>query len=106
MKTALRAVLAGMALMMGVYAAVGATNYVDASHVGGSGSGDSWANAFTNLQNALSVVSAQVWVAEGAYYPTNGTDRTATFQLAAGTPPIWHHSSLAHCPLRASTTNS
>ena len=85
MKTTLITLVVGMALMMGVSRAIGATNYVDANHTGGSGSGDSWANAFTNLQNALSVAgSGQVWVAEGVYYPTNGTDRTATFQLAAG----------------------
>ncbi len=53
---------------------------------GGSGNGSSWASAFSNPQQALSVAKAgdEIWVATGIYTPTQGTDRTATFQLPEG----------------------
>ncbi len=73
--------------------------YVDADRPGGDGS--SWSEAFTHLQDALSVVAgpAEIWIAEGTYMP-NGSrvndagfqdvsggvyDRTATFLVAPGT---------------------
>ena len=56
----------------------------------GAQTGESWADAFTSIQDALDIaVGAEIWVAEGVYYPdegigqTNG-DRTATFQLKQG----------------------
>jgi uncharacterized repeat protein (TIGR01451 family) len=56
--------------------------YVDVDATG-LGTGMSWTDAFTDLQDALGVVGpgAEIWVAEGVYRPTAGTDRTATFQL-------------------------
>ncbi len=59
--------------------------YVDADATG-VGGGSSWPNAFTELQDALALAPScpdvtQIWVAEGTYRPTTGTDRTATFQL-------------------------
>lgn len=58
--------------------------YVNASVAGGSGDGLSWANAFTDLQQALAVASSgdEIRVAEGTYTP--GADRDDTFQLVAG----------------------
>lgn len=56
--------------------------YVDANVVGGNGSGDSWANAMTNLNDALLAAdetTTEVWVAQGTYRPTGG--RTATFNI-------------------------
>ncbi len=54
---------------------------------GVSGTGDcmSWSNACT-LQTALLLAGSEseVWVAAGAYKPTTGTDRDATFELPAG----------------------
>jgi hypothetical protein len=49
----------------------------------GANNGSTWADAFTDLQSALSAAgsNAQLWVAEGTYKPTSGSDRTATFQL-------------------------
>lgn len=56
----------------------------------GAGTGASWADAITDLQNALITadlgggVSFEIWVAGGVYKPTAGTDRSATFKVAAG----------------------
>ncbi|MFN8473726.1 MAG: choice-of-anchor Q domain-containing protein [Anaerolineae bacterium] len=69
-----------------------ATLYVNAAVAGGTGRGDSWANASPTLSFALARALAcptpivtQVWVAKGTYTPAgpNG-DRSATFQLKSG----------------------
>jgi predicted outer membrane repeat protein len=59
--------------------------YVNAG-AGGSGSGTSWTDAYTSLADALSATpsGSEIWVAAGRYTPTDGTDRTATFQLTDG----------------------
>lgn len=67
--------------------------YVDAS-AGGANDGSSWNDAFTNLQDALTWKAAcsalnQIWVADGVYYPDQGSgqtdnDRNATFRLIDG----------------------
>lgn len=59
--------------------------YVDADATGVS-NGASWANAFTDLQHALILsegcpLVTQIWVAEGTYYPTQDSVRSATFTL-------------------------
>ena len=73
------ACLSGSALAIGCATTV---YYVDESVSGGNGSGDSWTNAYTTLQDALGVVSdGEIWVAAGTYYPTTGTVRTITFRL-------------------------
>lgn len=61
--------------------------YVDEDVVGGEGDGSSWANAYTNLQSALSkaVVCDEIRVAEGVYKPTEEAyDSEATFELING----------------------
>ncbi len=52
----------------------------------GSNKGQSWTNAFTDLQSALHDAQSgdQIWVAKGTYNPTSGTDRTISFVLDAG----------------------
>ena len=56
----------------------------------GAQTGESWEDAFITIQDALDIaVGAEIWVAEGIYYPDEGTgetngDRTATFQLKPG----------------------
>lgn len=63
-----------------------ATRYHVNAAASGTGTGLSWANAYTDLQAALSVVVAgdEVWVATGQYKPTTGTDRTIAFVLRNG----------------------
>ena len=66
--------------------------YVDADAPAG-GNGQSWASAFQFLQDALDQTVTgrvdEVWIAEGTYYPDDGTsvtegDRTASFVLKDG----------------------
>ena len=51
----------------------------------GSGDGSSWQQA-GDLQRLLAEADAgtQIWVARGTYYPTPGTDRTASFVIPEG----------------------
>lgn len=52
----------------------------------GTGTGLSWANAFTDIQTALSLVvpSDEIWVAAGQYKPTATATRTISFVLRNG----------------------
>lgn len=65
--------------------AFSARYYVNASATG-TGTGLSWTNAFTDLQEALSIVvpDDEIWVAAGQYKPTSGTTRTISFALRNG----------------------
>jgi predicted outer membrane repeat protein len=53
----------------------------------GNNDGTSWTDAFTDLQNALNSPCpgiTQIWVAEGTYKPTSGTDRSISFVMKNG----------------------
>lgn len=55
--------------------------YVNTNISGGNGSGDSWANAMSNLTDALSASGANttdIWIAEGTYKP-HVSDRSTSF---------------------------
>jgi len=60
-------------------------HYVHASATG-TNSGQTWQNAFTDLQFALqiSIAGDEIWVAKGTYFPTQDADRTVSFELTSG----------------------
>ncbi|MFN0034271.1 MAG: choice-of-anchor Q domain-containing protein, partial [Saprospiraceae bacterium] len=59
--------------------------YVDWNAAGQS-NGQSWADAFLDLHDALALALSgdEVWVAEGTYRPSATNDRSARFQLSSG----------------------
>jgi len=64
------------------YAQAQSILYVDIS-ASGNNNGTSWSDAYTDLQDALSVANTKdtIWVATGTYYPTPTADRTISFQI-------------------------
>ncbi len=79
-------------LLIAISAAVPAlaqtVKYVDASASSG-GNGNGWATAYNDLQSALAYAVlnrfTDIWVADGTYKPTTGTDRTISFVVPADT---------------------
>jgi len=65
--------------------------YVNASATSGAGTGLSWTDAYTTLQDALAVATSgdKIWVAAGVYYPDEGggmtnNNRSSTFTMLNG----------------------
>jgi len=52
----------------------------------GDNNGSSWANAFTNLNDALDTIRpyGEIWIAQGTYKPAVTLDRAASFTLKEG----------------------
>ena len=76
-----------VAIIAGLYGVLPAratgTTYFVKWDAGGANTGASWANAFTDLQSAISAAQAgdEIWVAAGTYKPTTGIDRSISFTL-------------------------
>lgn len=70
---------------------IAATIYVDHSATGVN-DGTSWANAYTDLQSAISasVTGDELWVAKGTYYPTTGTNVNVRFEISKGISVYGH----------------
>jgi hypothetical protein len=82
----------GLALiLLAIPAAAQNTIYVD-TDASGSETGDSWADAYTSLQDALDDAAStsgddEIWVAQGTYYPDEGASVTAEARSATFTVP-------------------
>ena len=59
--------------------------FVDGNAVG-QNNGQSWADAFLDLHDALALALSgdEIWVAQGEYFPSGTADRLARFQLTSG----------------------
>jgi len=73
-------------LMMFTAPAFAAVIYVDADATSGVNNGESWANAYIDLQDGLATVTSgdEIWVAKGTYKPTTKADRTISFAMKDG----------------------
>ena len=85
MKTSLPRLFVCLFFLVNHVVAYANTLYVN-DDASGNNDGTSWANAYLDLQSALTSATSgdDIWVAAGTYVPTTDTDRTATFQLKSG----------------------
>lgn len=74
-----------LALCCGLNSLPAAVIYVNPSATGNN-TGQSWGDAFIELQVALLMAEPgdEIWVAAGSYFPTTGADRYASFVLPNG----------------------
>jgi len=67
-------------------AATGPLCYVDVNAIGGLNTGNSWTDAYTSLQSALTDANcSEVWVAKGVYKPGASGSQAATFNVRSST---------------------
>lgn len=70
--------------MAQAHIASAATCFVNAG-ASGENNGTSWADAYADLQTALgNSTCTEIWVVQGTYRPTGGTDRSKRFMLKSG----------------------
>ncbi len=71
-------------------------------HSTGSNTGESWRDAFINLQDAIATAQYgdTILVAEGIYKPTSSTDRTVSFELKNGVAMIGGFAGHEEAPAR------
>ena len=58
--------------------------YVDSAQVNNPHTGFTWSTAFNKLEDALAIAMPldTIWMAGGTYYPTESTDRNASFDIS------------------------
>jgi hypothetical protein len=74
-------------LLVGLPDAAAARVWHVSADAAGANNGDSWSDAFTDLQDALAVAQSgdEIWVVADTYRPDRGTgDRTMSFELVCG----------------------
>ncbi len=85
---ALSSLVTAATILAGARAAEAAVIFVRASQTLATPlqTGASWATAFKDLQNGLAAASTgdEIWISQGTYKPTSGTDRTVSFVLKNG----------------------
>ena len=78
----------GLALLFLLFPSSGlAVVFVDIDNTKGPWDGNSWATAYQKVQDGLDdaqKAGKEVWVAEGIYKPTDGTDKNIAFELREG----------------------
>jgi hypothetical protein len=81
-----KTVLLAVAVSLAVRGPAAAGTIFVKFNASGANNGTSWANAYTDLQSALTaaVATDEIWVAAGVYKPTSTADRTISFALKNG----------------------
>ncbi len=82
----MKKILLGLFFIIAIHNTSHAVTYYVNQSATGNGNGFSWANAFPNLQSALSVAifGDEIWVAAGTYKPTTTTDINVAFEMRNG----------------------
>jgi predicted outer membrane repeat protein len=81
MKKTFLPLIMGFLLLFASLATHATIKYVKASATG-LNNGNSWANAYTDLQSALASSSDTIWVANGTYKPTSTSNRNISFNMS------------------------